>query len=49
MGRSGKLNGLMLNYLIETQKRMMHHLRTVEIENENDVLYMDFSTQQNLE
>ncbi|MFR0978888.1 MAG: hypothetical protein ACLSFJ_05410 [Holdemania filiformis] len=35
--------------LIETQKRMMHHLQTVEIENENDVLYMDFSTQQNLE
>ena len=41
--------GVMLNYLIETQKRMMHHLQTVEIENENDVLYMDFSTQQNLE
>ena len=41
--------GIMLNYLIETQKRMMHHLQTVEIENEDDVLYMDFSTQQNLE
>lgn len=41
--------GLMLNYLTETQKRMLHHLQTVEIENENDVLYMDFSTQQNLE
>ena len=27
----------------------MRHLQPVEIENENDVLYMDFSTQQNLE
>ncbi len=41
--------GIMLNYLTETQKRMMRHLQPVEIENENDVLYMDFSTQQNLE
>lgn len=48
-GAQREAYGLMLNYLIETQKRMMHHLQTVEIENENDVLYMDFSTQQNLE
>ncbi len=41
--------GLMLNYLIATQKRMMHHLKVIEIENDTDFLGMDFSTQQNLE
>ncbi len=41
--------GLMLNYLVTTQKRMMHHLQVVEVENEQDFMAMDFSTQQNLE
>lgn len=41
--------GLLLNYLCATQKRMLHHLQTVIVENENQVLYMDYSTQQNLE
>ena len=41
--------GLMLNYLVATQKRMMHHLQILEIENEQDFVMMDFSTQQNLE
>lgn len=41
--------GLMLNYLIATQKRMMHHLQVISIENEHDFMAMDFATQQNLE
>lgn len=41
--------GLMLQYLEATQKRMLDHLQLVEIEREDEVLYMDFSTQQNLE
>ena len=39
----------MLNYLEATQKHMLAHLQTVSIEDENSILYMDFSTQQNLE
>lgn len=41
--------GLMLHYLEATQKKMLGHLQLVEIEKEDEVLYMDFSTQQNLE
>lgn len=41
--------GRMLNYLEATQKHMLAHLQTVSIEDENSILYMDFSTQQNLE
>ncbi len=41
--------GLLLNYLVVTQKRMMHHLQTVKQQDDSQVLYMDFSTQQNLE
>ncbi len=44
-----KAYGLMLNYLVATQKRMMNHLQVVEVENEHDFVAMDFSTQQNLE
>jgi len=44
-----KAYGLMLNYLVATQKRMMHHLQVIEVENEHDFMAMDFSTQQNLE
>ena len=41
--------GMMLNYLEATQKKMLGHLQLVEVEKEDEVLYMDFSTQQNLE
>lgn len=41
--------GRMLNYLEATQKHMLAHLQTISIEDENSILYMDFSTQQNLE
>ena len=41
--------GRMINYLEETQKHMISHLQVCRIENENDYLYMDFNTQQNLE
>ncbi len=41
--------GRMLNYLELTQKHMLSHLQACTIENENDVLYMDYSTRQNLE
>jgi len=44
-----KVYGILVNYLITTQKRMMHHLRVVEIDNDDLYVYMDFSTQQNLE
>lgn len=48
-GAALKAYGLMLNYLVATQKRMMHHLQVIEVENEHDFMAMDFSTQQNLE
>lgn len=41
--------GIMLNYLESTQKRMLDHLSVVLYEKEDEVLYMDYSTQQNLE
>ena len=41
--------GRMLNYLEATQKHVLGHLQTVSIENEDEVLYMDFNTSQNLE
>ncbi len=41
--------GRMLNYLEATQKHMVAHLQTCSIESEDEYLYMDFSTQQNLE
>ncbi|MEG2328552.1 DNA mismatch repair protein MutS [Anaerorhabdus sp.] len=47
--RNREAYGLMLHYLEATQKKMLGHLQLVEIEREDDVLYMDFSTQQNLE
>ena len=41
--------GLLLNYLSQTQKRLLDHLRPVELDNDNLYLDMDFATQQNLE
>ncbi len=41
--------GRMLNYLEATQKHMLAHLSTCSIESEDEHLYMDFSTMQNLE
>ncbi|MEE3487060.1 MAG: DNA mismatch repair protein MutS [Bulleidia sp.] len=41
--------GRMLSYLEETQKHMLSHLQACTVENEDDSLYMDFSTQENLE
>jgi DNA mismatch repair protein MutS len=41
--------GLLLNYLEATQKQACGHLQVVRIEKEDEVLFMDFSTQQNLE
>lgn len=41
--------GLMLNYLEQTQKHMLSHLETCQIENEEDFLDMDYDTQRNLE
>lgn len=41
--------GRMVHYLEETQKHLLSHLQSAVIENEDDRLYMDFSTQQNLE
>lgn len=47
--RNFEAYGVMLNYLEATQKKMLGHLQLVEVEKEDEVLYMDFSTQQNLE
>ena len=44
-----KAYGILVNYLISTQMRMMHHLRTVELDQDDLYVYMDFATQQNLE
>ena len=41
--------GRMLNYLELTQKHMLGHLQVAKIEREDEVLYMDYSTRQNLE
>ena len=41
--------GRMLNYLEATQKHMLAHLQTARIEREEEILYMDYSTRQNLE
>ncbi|MEG0265558.1 MAG: DNA mismatch repair protein MutS [Erysipelotrichaceae bacterium] len=41
--------GLLINYLLETQKRSMSHLNTVEMIYEEDYLQMDYSTRSNLE
>ncbi len=41
--------GRMLNYLEATQKHVLGHLQPVSLEREEEILYMDFSTQQNLE
>lgn len=41
--------GLLLKYLEATQKHMLAHLQTCSVENEDDFLYMDYNTGQNLE
>ena len=41
--------GRMINYLEATQKHVISHLQACRMENEDDYLYMDFNTQQNLE
>ena len=41
--------GKLLNYLEETQKRMLNHLQVVSIESEDEILYMDYNTLVNLE
>ena len=41
--------GMMLNYLEATQKHLLGHLQTAVIEQENEILYMDYATRQNLE
>ena len=44
-----KAYGMLVNYLISTQMRMMHHLRAVELDQDDLYVYMDYATQQNLE
>lgn len=41
--------GLLLNYLMSTQRKMLDHLRKVELDNDDQYLEMDYATQQNLE
>lgn len=41
--------GRMLNYLEATQKHVLSHLQAVRIETEEDYMYMDYSTMENLE
>lgn len=41
--------GRMLNYLETTQKHILNHLAIATIEKEDEVLYMDYNTQLNLE
>jgi len=41
--------GLMLNYLEATQKHILAHLQTAVYNQEDETLYMDYSTRQNLE
>ena len=44
-----KAYGRMLNYLQNTQKQALTHLRQPSLEKEEEALYMDFSTRLNLE
>ena len=41
--------GILLNYLEETQKRMLSHLQVVSIESEDAIMAMDYDTLCNLE
>ena len=41
--------GMLLNYLEATQKHALSHLLVCHVEEESQVLYMDYSTQANLE
>ena len=41
--------GMLLNYLEETQKRMLSHLQVVSIESEDAIMAMDYNTLCNLE
>lgn len=41
--------GRMIHYLEETQKMAISHLQPCVVEKDNEVLYMDYSTQENLE
>lgn len=41
--------GLLLNYLEATQKHTLSHLQTCTVEEESRFMYMDYSTQSNLE
>jgi DNA mismatch repair protein MutS len=41
--------GMMLNYLEATQKHILAHLQTAVYNQEDETLYMDYSTRQNLE
>ena len=41
--------GMLLNYLEATQKHALSHLQVCHVEEESQVLYMDYSTQANLE
>lgn len=41
--------GLLLNYLEATQKHSLSHLEPVVLQVEDEILYMDYATQQNLE
>ena len=41
--------GMLLNYLEATQKHALSHLQVCHVEQESQVLYMDYSTQANLE
>lgn len=44
-----KAYGMMLHYLLETQKHMLSHLQPCSLETESASLYMDYSTRCNLE
>ena len=41
--------GRMLQYLEATQKHLLGHLQVCTVRNEDEILYMDFATRQNLE
>ena len=41
--------GMLLNYLEATQKHALSHLQVCHVEEESQILYMDYSTQANLE
>ncbi|MBR2825640.1 MAG: DNA mismatch repair protein MutS [Solobacterium sp.] len=44
-----KTYGRMLHYLEETQKHILGHLQVTTVFKEDEILYMDYNTQQNLE